>query len=100
MICRFLSQPTMKLFGQPQTDHPTPRAFRQNKASDDRSKGNPDNQASNGSKSDGHGDTTSNRTKRLITTEPQAILRLELAPHFRRLQVVPSHIIRDEPGGA
>jgi len=27
-----------------------------------------------------------------MATEPQTILRLELAPHFRRLQVVPSHI--------
>jgi hypothetical protein len=55
----------MKLFGQAKADHPTPRAFHQHKASDDRSKGDPDNQASNGSKRDGHGDTPSNRTKRM-----------------------------------
>ena len=46
---RFLSQPTMKLFGQPQTDHPMSRpALHQGKASDDRSNGDPDNQADNG----------------------------------------------------
>ena len=49
MIRRFLSQPTMKFFGQANTDHPTPRAFHQDKASDDGSNGDPDNQASNGS---------------------------------------------------
>jgi len=63
MIRGFLSQPTMKLFGQAKADHPTPRAFHQHKASDDRSKGDPDNQASNGSKRDGHGDTPSNRKR-------------------------------------
>jgi hypothetical protein len=71
----------MKLFRQANADHPTPRAFHQRKASDDRSKGDPDNQASNGSKRDGHGDTTSNRTKRtimLMATEPQIILRLAI----------------------
>jgi hypothetical protein len=50
---RFLSQPTMKLLRQANADHPTPRAFHQRKASDDRSKGNPDNQATNG----GNGET-------------------------------------------
>ena len=72
MIRRFLSQPTMKLFRQAKTDHLTPRAFHQHKASDDRSKGDPDNQASNGSKRDGHGDTPA----MLMATEPQIILRL------------------------
>jgi hypothetical protein len=51
---RFLSQPTMKLLGQSQTDHPMSRPpFRQGKASDGRSKGDPDNQAGNGGKGDG-----------------------------------------------
>ena len=45
MIRRFLSQPTMKLFGQAKADHPTPRPLHQRKASDGRSKGDPDNQA-------------------------------------------------------
>jgi hypothetical protein len=44
----------MKLLGQSQTDHPMSRPpFRQGKASDGRSKGDPDNQASNGGKGDG-----------------------------------------------
>jgi hypothetical protein len=58
---RFLSQPTMKLFGQPKADRPPPRAFHQRKAS--RSKGKADNQSDNSGNGDGHGDTTSNRTK-------------------------------------
>jgi hypothetical protein len=82
MIRRFLSQATMKLFRQPKADHPTPRAFHQHKASDDRSNGDPDNQASNGSKRDGHGDTPSNRSKRMMATEPQIILRLGLSHRF------------------
>jgi hypothetical protein len=50
----FLSQPTMKLSRQSNTDHPTPRPpFRQGKASDGCSKGDPDNQAGNGGKGDG-----------------------------------------------
>jgi hypothetical protein len=53
-------QPTLKLFGQANADHPTPGALHQGKASDDRSKGDPDNQG-NGGNGDGHGDTTSNR---------------------------------------
>jgi hypothetical protein len=51
---RFLSQPTMKLLGQSQTDHPMSRPpFRQGKASDGCSKGDPDNQSGNGGKGDG-----------------------------------------------
>ena len=56
---RFLSQPTMKLLRQPQTDHPMSRPpLHQGKASNASPKGNPDNQAGNGGKGDGHGDTT------------------------------------------
>jgi hypothetical protein len=55
---RFLSQPTMKLLRQPQTDHPMSRPpLHQGKASNASPKGNPDNQAGNGGKGDGHGDT-------------------------------------------
>jgi hypothetical protein len=82
VIRRFLSQPTMKLLRQANADHPTPRAFHQHKASDDRSKHQANDQASNGSKRDGHGDTTSNRTKRLMATEPQTILRFGLSHGF------------------
>jgi len=76
MIRRFLSQPTMKLFGQAKADHPTPRAFHQHKASDDCSKDQANDQSGNGSKRDGHGDTPAIRTKMLMATEPQIILRL------------------------
>jgi hypothetical protein len=56
---RFLSQPTMKLLRQPQTDHPMSRPpLHQGKASNASPKGNPDNQVGNGGKGDGHGDTT------------------------------------------
>jgi hypothetical protein len=54
---RFLSQPTMEFFGQPKADHPTPRAFHQDKASDGCSKHQANDQSGNGSKRDGHGDT-------------------------------------------
>src|SRR5262245_9263376 len=57
MICRFLSQPTMKFFRQANTDHPTPRALHQGKASDSRSKDQANDQSGNGSKRDGHGNT-------------------------------------------
>ena len=52
---RFLSQPTMKLFGQAKADRPPPRAFHQRKAS--RSKGKADNQSDNDCNRDAHGDT-------------------------------------------
>jgi len=58
MIRRFLSQPTMKFFRQANTDHPTPRALHQGKASDSRSKDQANDQSGNGSKRDGHGDFT------------------------------------------
>jgi len=83
MIRRFLSQPTMKFFRQANTDHPTPRALHQGKASDSRSKDQANDQSGNGSKRDGHGDTPSNRTKRLMATEPQTILRLGLSHGLR-----------------
>jgi hypothetical protein len=55
---RFLSQPTMKLLRQAKANYPMSRPpFRQRKASDGRSKGNPDNQSDNGGNRDGHGDT-------------------------------------------
>jgi hypothetical protein len=68
VIRRFLSQPTMKLLRKANADYPTPGALHPRKASDGRSKGDPDNQAGHGGKGDGHGDTTSNRTKRTIAT--------------------------------
>src|SRR5260370_38511822 len=56
---RFLSQPTMKLLRQPQTDHPMSRPpLHQGKASNASPKGNPDNQAGKGGKGHGHGATT------------------------------------------
>jgi hypothetical protein len=80
---RFLSQPTMKLFWQPKANHPMSRPpFRQGKASDGCSKGDPDNQADQGRNRDGHGDTPSTEIKRtimLMATEPQIILRLGLS---------------------
>jgi hypothetical protein len=55
---RFLSQPTMKLLGQSQTDHPMSRPpFRQGKAGDGRSKHQANDQSGNGGNGDGHGDT-------------------------------------------
>jgi hypothetical protein len=57
VIRRFLSQATMKLLRQAKADHPTPGPSHQRKASDDRSKGDPDHQSDNGGNRDGHGDT-------------------------------------------
>ena len=57
MIRRFLSQPTMKLFGQAKADHPTPRALHQGKTSDSRSKHQANDQSGNGGNGDGHGNT-------------------------------------------
>jgi hypothetical protein len=58
MIRRFLSQPTMEFFRQAKANNPMSRPpFHQGKASDNRSNGDPDNQAGNGNNDDGHGDT-------------------------------------------
>jgi hypothetical protein len=54
---RFLSQPMMEVLGQPQTDHPTPRALHQRKASDNSPNHQANNQSGNGGNGDGHGDT-------------------------------------------
>jgi hypothetical protein len=52
----------MKLPGKANADHPMSQlAFHQDKASENSPNDDPDNQASNGNKGDGHGDTTSNR---------------------------------------
>jgi hypothetical protein len=57
MIRRFLSQPTMEFFRQAKANNPMSRPpFHQGKASDNRSNGDPDNQAG-GNNGDGHGDT-------------------------------------------
>jgi hypothetical protein len=72
VIRRFISQATMKLLGQANADHPTPGVFHPRKASDGRSKRDPDNQSGHSRKGDGHGDTTSNRTKRTIAMGPLA----------------------------
>jgi hypothetical protein len=58
MIRCFLSQATMKLPRQANADHPMSQlAFHQDKASDNSPNDDPDNQAGNGDKGDGHGDT-------------------------------------------
>jgi hypothetical protein len=58
MIRRFLSQPTMELFGQSQIDHPMSLPpLRQGKASDGRSKHQANDQSGNGGNGDGHGST-------------------------------------------
>jgi hypothetical protein len=67
---RFFSQPTMKLLGQANADHPTPGVFHPRKASDGRSKRDPDNQSGHSGKGDGHGDTPTDQeqhgAKRLL----------------------------------
>jgi hypothetical protein len=55
---RFLSQPTMKLFGQAKANYPMSRPpLRQRKASDNRSYRQADDQSNNGGNRDAHGDT-------------------------------------------
>src|SRR5262245_44106711 len=67
MIRRFFSQATMKLLRQAKTNYPMSRpSFHQDKASDNRSYRQADDETSDNSNRDGHGDTTSNRTKRTI----------------------------------
>jgi hypothetical protein len=62
VIRGFLSELTMKLPRQAKTNYPMSRpAFHHGKASENSPNDDPDNQASNGNKGDGHGDTTSNR---------------------------------------
>jgi hypothetical protein len=62
VIRGFISQATMKLPRKANADHPMSQlAFHQDKASENSPNDDPDNQASNGNKGDGHGDTTSNR---------------------------------------
>jgi hypothetical protein len=67
MIRRFFSQATMKLLRQAKTNYPMSRpSFHQDKASDNRSYRQADDETSDNGNRDGHGDTTSNRTKRTI----------------------------------
>jgi hypothetical protein len=70
MIRRFLSQPTMKLFRQAKADHPMSRPpLHRRKASDNHSKGDPDNQADNGGNGDGgghHGSTPATKNSTII----------------------------------
>jgi hypothetical protein len=79
----FLSQPMMELFRQPQTDHPTPRALHQRKASANRSKGKANNQSGNGGNGDGHGDTpTDHTTTSAITILPIVTDRMIVTDHL------------------
>jgi hypothetical protein len=59
VIRRFFAKATMKLFGQANADHPTPRVLHQDKASDNRSNGQANNEAGQSRNGDRHGDTTS-----------------------------------------
>ena len=80
---RFLSQPMMEVLGQPQIDHPTPRALYQGKGSANRSKGKADNQASNSGNGDGHGDTpTDHTTISAITILPMVTDRMIVTDHL------------------
>jgi len=59
MIRRFFSQATMKLLRQAKTNYPMSRpSFHQDKASDNRSYRQADDETSDNGNRDGHGDTT------------------------------------------
>src|SRR5262249_36357665 len=57
MIRRFFAQATMKLFGQANTDHPTPGVLHQRKASDNYSSHQAENHSDEGGNCGAHGDT-------------------------------------------
>jgi hypothetical protein len=67
VIHRFFAKATMKLFGQANTNHPTPRVLHQDKASDNRSNGQANDEAGQGRNGDGrHGDTPSIRNSTIM----------------------------------
>jgi hypothetical protein len=86
MIRRFVSQLTMEVFWQANADHPM-SSLHQRKDSGNHSNCQADGESSDNGNRGGlnvhHGDTPSNRTKRLREQPPQIILRLRLSHGLR-----------------